>query len=119
MKKFVVRGVVALSVVGSLALSAPLVASAGSTGTVTSTSTISLRTYHKELVAYRESRRAIQLTFRASVSMAHATYLAALSVAKTAAQRSAAQQAEVTAIIEAASARSAALTALGSAPVKP
>ncbi|MGB7103084.1 MAG: hypothetical protein WBD82_00630, partial [Acidimicrobiales bacterium] len=110
---------VALSVVATLALSAPLVASAGSTGSTTSKPTVSLRTYHKELVAYRESLQTIRLSFRASVSTAHSTYLGALSVATTYAQRSAAQQAEVTAIIEAASARSAALTALGSPPVKP
>jgi hypothetical protein len=116
MKSFVVRVAVVLSIAATLALSAPIIASAGSSNTPTS---ISLRTYNKELAAYRASRQAIQLTFRASVSSAKAAYREALSLAKTAAQRSTAQQEMVTAIIDAASARSAALTALGSAPVKP
>jgi hypothetical protein len=119
MKTFVVRAVVALSIVGALAFSTPLWASAGSTSSGTSTPSKAMRTYDKEIVAYRESRKAIQLTFRAAVNSARATYEESLSVATSAAQRSAAQQAMVTGIIQAASARSAALTALGSQPVKP
>jgi hypothetical protein len=117
MKSFVMRATVALSIVGALALSTPLLASAGSPSTGTQSK--AMRTYDKEIVAYRESRQAIQLTFRAAVNSARATYNESLSVATNAAQRSAAQQAMVTAIIQAASARSAALTALGSQPVKP
>jgi hypothetical protein len=119
MKTFVVRAAVALSIVGALAFSTPLWASAGSTSSSTGTQSKAMRTYDKEIVAYRESRQAIQLTFRAAVNSAHASYEESLSVATSSAQRSAAQQAMVTAIIQAAAARSAALTALGSQPVKP
>jgi hypothetical protein len=110
---------VVLSIAGVLAVSTPLLASAGSTSSSKAVSASALRTYNRELAAYRDSRRAIQLTFRAAVSSARAAYTEALSVATTAAQRSTAQQNETTAIIQAASARSAALTALGSQPVKP
>ena len=118
MKCFLVRTAVALSIAGTLALSAPMLASAGSPPSKSATAS-ALRTYDRELAAYRASRNAIQLTFRASVSSARATYAAALSVATSASERSTAQQAMVTAIIQAASARSAALTALGGPPVKP
>jgi hypothetical protein len=118
MRSFLVRTAVVLSIAGTFAFSTPLLASAGSTPSK-SVSSSALRTYDKELAAYRESRKAIQLTFRASVSSARATYNDALSLATTSAERSTAQQNEVTAIIQAASARSAALTALGSQPVKP
>lgn len=116
MKSFVMRATTALSIVGALALSTPLLASAGASAAPQSKA---MRTYDKEIVAYRESRQAIQLTFRAAVNSARATDAESLSVATSAAERSAAQQAMVTAIIQAASARSAALTALGSQPVKP
>jgi hypothetical protein len=116
MKSFLVRTALALCIAGTLALSAPMWASAGSPP---SKSASALRTYDRELAAYRASRNAIQLTFRASVASARATYAAALSVATSASERSTAQQAMVTAIIQAASARSAALTALGGPPVKP
>jgi|ERR1700677_1636971 hypothetical protein len=118
MKSFLVRTAVVLSIAGTLAFSTPLLASAGSTPSKAVPSS-AIRTYDKELNAYRESRKAIQLTFRASVSAARAAYYAALAVATTAAERSTAQQTMVQAIIEAASARSAALSALGSQPVKP
>ncbi len=116
MRSVVVRAVVALSIMGALGLSTPVWASAGSTP---GTQSKAMRIYDREIVAYRESRQAIQLTFRAAVNSAHSTYQESLSVATSAAQRSAAQQAMETAIIQAASARSSALTALGSQPVKP
>ncbi len=119
MKSLVVRTMVTLGIVAALAFSTPMWASAGSTNSTSGTPSKAMRTYDKEIVAYRESRQAIQLTFRAAVTSARATYNESLSVAINAAQRSAAQQAMVTAIIQAASARSAALTALGSQPVKP
>jgi len=119
MKSFAVRATVALAIVGALAFSTPLWASAGSTPSATGTVSKAMRTYDKELAAYRESRQAIQLTFRSAVNSARSTNQESLSVATSAAERSAAQQAMVGAIIEAASARSAALTALGSQPLKP
>jgi hypothetical protein len=120
MKSFLVRTALALCIAGTLALSAPMWASAGSPPSKSASASASaLRTYDRELAAYRASRNAIQLTFRASVASARATYAAALSVATSASERSTAQQAMVTAIIQAASARSAALTALGGPPVKP
>ncbi|MCU1363379.1 MAG: hypothetical protein JWM55_1207 [Acidimicrobiaceae bacterium] len=105
--------------VGVLALSTPVWASAGSAGSSTSTQTKAMRTYEREILAYRESRQAIQLTFHAAVNSADATYHESLSIANNAAQRIAALQAESAAIFKAAAARSAALSALGSPPVKP
>jgi hypothetical protein len=119
MRGFIVRAAVVLSIAGMLAVSTPLLASAGSNSSSKDVTTSALRTYNKELAAYRDSRRAIQLTFRAAVSSAKSAYSEALSLAVTAAQRSTAQQNETTAIILAAQARSAALIALGSQPVKP
>jgi ribosomal protein S20 len=119
MKSFVVRAAVALSIVCVLALSTPLWASAGSTGSGTATQSKAMRTYEREIVAYRESRQAIQLTFHAAVNSADATYQESLSVANNAARRIAALQAKSAAIFQAAAARSAALSALGSSPVKP
>jgi hypothetical protein len=125
MKQFVVRGMVALGLVGSLGLGVSAVASAGgnpplggittTTGTVAST----LKTYQKQLTAYRATRSAIEATFRASVQTARSNYQKSLLTATTAAQRSAAEQSKMTAIINAASARSSALVALGNAPTPP
>jgi hypothetical protein len=113
MKKFSGRSIVAVAMVAGLFVATPLAASAG-----TAHKTSSARTYHQEVVAYRESRYAIQLAFQSAVTTARANYLQALSVATTSAERSAAEQALTTAIIQAASQRSAALTALGAPPVR-
>jgi hypothetical protein len=110
---------VVLSIAGMLAVSTPLLASAGSNSSSKDATSSALRTYDKELAAYRDSRRDIQLTFRAAVNSARTAYSEALLLATTSAQRSTAQQIETTAIIQAASARSAALIALGNQPVKP
>jgi hypothetical protein len=68
--------------------------------------------------AYLASRQAIQMAFHAAVSSARATYFSALTKTTSSAQRSAARQAMETAIIQAAAARSAALTALGNPPIR-
>jgi len=115
MKKLSGRSIVAVALVAGLFVATPLAASAAPQRSKTSSS----RTYHQEVVAYRESRYAIQLAFQSAINSARATYLEAISVATTAAERSAAQQALTTAIIQAASARSAALTNLGAPPVRP
>jgi hypothetical protein len=118
MKQFVARGVVALGLVTSLGLGMSAVASAGGTPSRSATAA-ALKTYERQLTAYKASRNAIEATFRASVQTARSTYQLALSTATTSAQRSAAEQTEVTAVINAASARSLALTALGNAPTPP
>jgi hypothetical protein len=125
MKQFVVRSVVTLGIVASLGLGMSAVASAGggppSGGVTTTTGATSstLKSYQKQLTAYRASRNAIEATFRASVQTARSTYEKSLVTATTSAQRSAAQQFKVTAIIDAAAARSSALIALGNAPASP
>jgi hypothetical protein len=116
---------VTMGLVASLGFGMSAVASAGgnpplgglttTTGAVTST----LKTYQKQLTAYRATRSAIEATFRASVQTARSNYQKALLTATTAAQRSAAEQSKMTAIINAASARSSALVALGNAPAPP
>ena len=115
MKKFSGRSFVAIALVAGLFVATPLVASAGTERSKTT----SARTYRQEVIAYRESRYAIQLAFQSAVNSARAVYVNALSLATTSAQRSAAQQALTTAIIQAASQRSAALTTLGAPPVRP
>jgi hypothetical protein len=116
---------VALGLVGSLGLGMSAVASAGGNpplgGVTTTTGTVAsaLKTYQKQLTAYRATRSAIEATFRASVQTARSNYQKSLLTATTAAQRSAAEQSKMTAIINAASARSSALVALGNAPTPP
>jgi ferredoxin-NADP reductase len=125
MKQFAVRAMAALGIVTSLGLGMSGAASAGghSSGGTTTTTTISLssalKTYQKQLTAYHTSRNAIEATFRTSIQMARSTYQKAMLTATTSAERSAAEQAKVTAIISAAYVRSQALTALGSAPTPP
>jgi hypothetical protein len=114
MKKLSGRSIVAVAMVAGLSLTTPLLASAGTEHSKASSS----RTYHQEVVAYRESRHAIELAFQSAVNTARANLDEALSIATTSAQRSAAQQAYTTAIIQAASQRSAALTNLGAPPVR-
>jgi uncharacterized protein YpiB (UPF0302 family) len=114
MKKLSGRSFVAVAMVTGLFLATPLAASAGTERSKTS----SARTYHQEIVAYRESRLAIQLAFQSAVNTARANFVEARAIATTSAQRSAAQQALTTAIIQAASERSSALTNLGAPPVR-
>jgi hypothetical protein len=126
MKQFVVRGVVTLSIVASLGFGMSAAASAsgghssgGSTTTTTAADSSAYKTYQKQLAAYHASRSAIEATFRASIQTARSNYQKALLSATTSAQRSAAEQTKVTAIIDAAAIRSSALIALGNAPTPP
>jgi hypothetical protein len=113
MKRITSRSLIALGVVVALGLSTPGLAFAGS-----GPGSASQKAFNQELAAFLSSRQAIQSTFQSSVSTARATYFSALSQSASSAQRSAARQAMETAIIQAAAARSAALTALGNRPVK-
>jgi hypothetical protein len=115
MKKFVVRGVLALSLVGALGVATVGAASAGTS----SHTSISKKTYREELASYRASRAAIEATFRASVASARSNYQEALASATTSAERSTAQQVMQTAIVDAAGVRSASLITLGTAPTPP
>ena len=114
MRKFTSRGLIALGIVATVGLSTPVLASAGTQQNGSAPS----RTFHQDESAYRASRRAIQNTFRSAVNQAHATYEYVLAHATSSAQRSAARQTYVAAIIQAAATRSAALIALGTAPEK-
>ena len=115
MTKFSSRGLVALGMVGLLAVATPVLASAGSAPVTPAQQ----RSYHKAIVAYRDSRYAIQLSFQSAVNAAKSSLASALALATTSAERSTAQQISDAAIIQAASTRSAALTALGKVPVRP
>jgi hypothetical protein len=115
---------VSLGLVTSLGLGMSAVASAGGNppgGGTTTTGAVSssLKTYQKQLSAYRASRNAIETAFRANIDTARSNYEKSLLTATTSAQRSAAQQEKVTAIILAAATRSSALIALGNAPTPP
>jgi hypothetical protein len=115
MKKFVVRGVLALSLVGALGVATVGAASAGTP----SHTSISKKTYRAELASYRASRAAIEATFRAAVASARSNYQEALANATSSAERGSAQQSMQQAIINAAGVRSASLVTLGAAPVPP
>jgi hypothetical protein len=114
-RKFVVRGFVALSLVGALGLATASVSSAGKAPR----GSVSEKTYRTELASYRSSRYAIEATFRAAVASAQSNYLEATASATTSAERSAAEQARQTAIIQAAAVRSSSLVTLGAAPTPP
>jgi hypothetical protein len=116
MKRFVVRGVVVLSLVGALGFAAVGTASAGKVSHGTS---VSLKTYRMELASYRAARAVIESTFRKAVAAAQSNYQEALANATNAAERSTAQQNMQQAIIQAASVRSASLVTLGAAPTPP
>lgn len=124
MKKFTARSLLVLSIVATLGLTTPVLASAGSRGGAGSNShkaglsTKSNKTYRQQIAAYNASRRAIEENFHLAISTARMTLLTALASAKNSAQRSAERQAMQAAIIHAAAARSSALTTLGSRPVK-
>ncbi|HEV3187928.1 MAG TPA: hypothetical protein VGZ04_07755 [Acidimicrobiales bacterium] len=112
MRKLASRGIIALGIVATLGLSAPVLASAGSPGQGSSTSKGS----HESDAVYLATLHTIQVDFRTTVAQAKLTYQSSLAIATTSAQRSAARQVYEAAIIQAATTRSAALTALGPEP---
>jgi hypothetical protein len=114
MRKLTSRGIIALGIVATLGLSAPVLASAGSTGQTSSTT----KGGHESDAVYLAARHTIQVVFRTTVNQAKLTYQSSLEIATTSAQRSAARQVYEAAIIQAATTRSAALTALGPEPGK-
>jgi hypothetical protein len=114
MRKLTSRALAALGIVATLGLSTPVLASAGSTTPGSSTS----KSGHETYATYLATRHAIQVAFRTAVNQARTNYQSALASATTSAQRSAARQVYEAGIIQAATTRSAALTALGPAPSK-
>lgn len=72
--------------------------------------------YKCELRVYRQATAQIDGAFRSAVALARAQYQRALLAATSSSQRSAALQLMEAAVIQAATVRSAALTALGPAP---
>lgn len=103
---------------GAIAL--PLAASADGTSPTTTTTVVSpLKTWQNEMVNYRNADSAIRLSFQAAVSAAHSNLLSALQSATTSSARSTARAAFNLAISQAVSTRTAALNALGPAPVRP
>jgi hypothetical protein len=132
MKKFTTRSLLAFGIVATLGLSTPIAASAGVVNRTSDSSqrtygdiphkspgTGANKTYRQELAAYNASRLAIENAFHLAVSNARVAFSSALATATTSAQRSAARQVMLAAVIQAAATRSSALAALGSPPVKP
>ncbi len=122
MRKLVSRGLVSLGLVATLGFATALMASAGNIGSTPPTSgsvSTAMKTYRQELAAFDAQRDAIEASFRANVALARSNYRKALLSATSSAERSAAQQTEVTAIIDAAATRSAALVTLGNPPAPP
>ncbi|HVA53506.1 MAG TPA: hypothetical protein VNF05_08325 [Acidimicrobiales bacterium] len=114
MRKWTSRGLVAVGIVATLGLSAPVLASAGSN----SQDSPSSKGSHPGIASYRTTRRAIQAAFRDAVNLARTAYQNSLATASSSAQRSAARQIFEVAIIQAAATRSASLTRLGPEPGK-
>lgn len=117
MKKFPWRVVATLSLVASMAVVTGVVSSAS--GAPRASNAAAQKSYQQLLNTYDQAKEAIQRVFRTAVKTAHVIYANALVVATTSAERSTARQQFETAIIEAASVRSNALTALGNPPTKP
>ncbi|HUY17330.1 MAG TPA: hypothetical protein VMV11_07190 [Acidimicrobiales bacterium] len=113
MRKLASRGFIALGMVITLGLCTPVLASAGSSGNQGSSTSKGL---HTGVAAYLATRHTIQVDFRSAIDQARTTYESTLATSTSSAQRSAARQVYEAAIIEAATARSAALTALGPEP---
>jgi len=130
MMKFSTRGVVALSMIAALGISAPAVASADTTTTTTvatTTTTIHVdkpwQKWRKQENAYLKQLHVINKTFRASVALARREYWEAIKASKGSgdrqAARAAARAALTLSIANAMEARATALTALGAPPAPP
>jgi hypothetical protein len=118
MKKFSSQGLVALGVVVALGLATPVLASAGTNYSgQTQNKTLQHQTSNQSDI-YREKREAIESAFHSAVKAARLAYTLAIAEATSSAERNAALQTMESTIIQAAATRSAALTALGPAPVK-
>lgn len=118
MSRWAVRSMGALALVMSLALAAPTAAVAGSSPTVT-IAPLLLKAYHVAERAYLTQLKTINATFSLAVATAKSNYVAALSVATSAANRITARAALHLAIVNATVARATALSSLGKAPVNP
>jgi hypothetical protein len=120
MKVIAARSLVALAIVGMLAVGAPVVASAkGTTATTTIRAVSPMKAYQRALVAYRSARADINRSYQSAIEAAQSFYVASLAAARNSAQRSTARATWRLAITEATAAREAALLPLGKAPVKP
>jgi len=104
----------------TIAASIPAVSyGAAKSGTTTTTINSSLKTYRIALRAYFEARVSIADAYKSAVQSAKSVCAAALSVATTTAERSAARAALQLAIVQATAVRQAALTQLGNPPTRP
>ncbi len=120
MKRFVARSVfcVVLSTGVAFAAVAPAFAD-GAPANAKHPASAAVRSYRAELRTWLAKRQAIATTFRAAVASARTAFNNAKAQAKTSADRYAASTAFVAAIALAAENRSAALIALGPAPINP
>ena len=115
MKRFLFRCLFALGVVAALGLAAPVVASASSksSNTQVSTQKSSHQGSGQGSRSSHQTRQTIENTFHQAIISAQTTLQDALATARTSSQRSADRQAMQAAIIQAAAARSSALSLLG------
>ena len=118
MKNRLLRSVSALVLAMTIAASIPAV-SYGAAKSGTTTINSSLKTYRIALRAYFEARVSIADAYKSAVQSAKSVCAAALSVATTTAERSAARAALQLAIVQATAVRQAALTQLGNPPTRP
>jgi hypothetical protein len=119
MKVIAARSLVALAIVGTLGVGAPVVASAHGTTTTTVRVVSPMKAYERTLSAYKSARVAINRSYQSAIEAAQSVYVASLAVARNSAQRNTARATWRLAITEATAAREAALLALGKAPVRP
>jgi phosphotransferase system HPr-like phosphotransfer protein len=121
MKGFVGRTVAAMSIMAMIAVGTPLVSSADSTASTTTTTLAitTLKQYRTAEKLYLAKLKVINATFVDAVDSAKANYAATLSVATNSAQRISARSTMRLAIANATIARAGALIELGKAPEKP
>jgi hypothetical protein len=120
MKRFTSRAAVALVMVGTLGVSAPLVASASTSVKANTTASTSVwHAFQLAWQAYVDQLRSIRLSYRSSVASARSTEKLALSVATTPAERQAARATFRAALVADLATRDAAITALGDPPSPP
>ena len=122
MKHVATRSLIAMALVGTMAVGAPALAGAGSAAANShhsSTTSTTSKAWHVKWLAYVKELKAANVTFRASLKSAHSIFAAAMAAATTATQRQAARTALQAAIAAALSVRANAITALGNPPAPP
>jgi hypothetical protein len=119
MTKFAKRAIAGMAIVATLGFGTPVLASAGTTTSATTTVITTMKQWRAADKIYREKLRQINIAFLAAVAAAKAELALATGPTSTANERISARASYRYAITEATINRSNALTLLGNPPVKP